>query len=289
MAMSKVLILGKGFIGNSVSNYFEEINIDHDIYSHSMLKYTEVDTFNKFLEDNKQKYEVVINAFGYTGRPNIDSCELHREDCWNWNVMYPLDVIKTANDHKLPVIHINTGSIYDGYEKVYTEEDKPNAGLFADNSSFYSKTKHASEIMLEGLCVYILRIRLPFTHSASQKNYFTKILKYNNLTNELNSLTSVTDFNNFLARFLVLFKTMPGGIYNVVNPTPVNADQITDIMKSHGLENKNWNFIESKELKTLASRSNCVLSTEKIERYNLPMPDAIESINRDIKIFKNLV
>jgi hypothetical protein len=60
-------------------------------------------------------------------------------------------------------------------------------------------------------------------------------------------------------------------------------------MKSHGIENKNWNFIEAKDLKTLASRSNCILSTEKIERFSLPMPSVFDSINRDIKIFKNLV
>lgn len=284
--MKPILILGKGFIGTELSNYFSAHDIDHEIYSRSMLDYTDPEKFRQFLDDNANKYYAVVSAFGYTGRPNVDGCESNKEDCWNYNVMYLLNVVKTANDFNLPVVHVSSGCIYNGYEKNFTEEDKPNFGLFADDSSYYSKCKHASEILLDGLCVYILRIRIPFTATKVPKNYFTKLVNYNDLIDMPNSVTSVYDLNSFIFRFLVLLGDLPGGIYNVVNPQSVKASDVVDIMKKYGIENPNWKFIEVKDLNTVANRSNCVLDTSKIEKYNLILPNTLESIERDIKVFK---
>lgn len=285
--MKPVLILGKGFIGTELSNFFKSCNLDHEIYSRSMLDYNDKDAFDNFLKDSNNKYYCVINTSGYTGRPNVDGCEKNKEDCWKYNVMYPLNVIKAANNNKLAVLHVSSGCIYNGYDKEYTEEDQPNFGLFSDTSSFYSKCKHAAEIMFDGYCVYILRIRIPFVEKDCPKNYFTKIVNYDNLIDMPNSVTSVRDFNSFLFRFLFMLRELPGGIYNCVNSGSVKASDVVDIMKKNGIENKNWNFIDVKDLNTVANRSNCVLSTKKVEQFNLPFPNALESIERDIKIFKN--
>lgn len=284
--MKPILILGKGFIGTELSNYFSANGIEHELYSRSMLDYSNVDVFNNFLKQNSEKYFAVISAFGYTGRPNVDGCEHNKEDCWNYNVVHPVNVVKVANDNNLPVIHVSSGCIYNGYDKVYTELDKPDFGLFSNSSSFYSKCKHASELMLDGYCVYILRIRIPFTSTKVPKNYFTKLYNYNNLIDMPNSCTSVQDLNLFLFRMLVLLMDIPGGIYNVVNTDPVKASEVVDIMKKYGIENPNWKFIDVKDLNTLANRSNCVLSTEKLKKYNLLLPNTLESIERDIKIFR---
>jgi dTDP-4-dehydrorhamnose reductase len=284
--MKTILILGKGFIGNNLSSFFTDNNIDHAIYNKGMLDYTNPKTLDRFLKANEDKFFCIINTSGYTGSPNVDACEINKEDCWNFNVINPINIVKVANEHKLPVVHISSGCIYDGYDKVFTEEDKPNFGIFSDSSSFYSKCKHMCEILLDDTCVYILRIRIPFTHKNVSKNYFSKLLNYDNLIDEVNSVTSVTDLNNFIFRFVYLLKELPGGVYNVVNPQPVKASQVVEIMKTHGIENKNWNFIDTNKLGTKANRSNCVLSTEKIEHYNLPLPNTLDSIERDIKIFK---
>lgn len=284
--MKPLLILGKGFIGTELSNYLTVNDIEHEMYSRSMIDYTDPDEFNKFLGENKDKYYAVISAFGYTGRPNVDGCESNKEDCWNYNVTYPINVVRVANDHKLPVIHISSGCIYNGYDKNYTEADKPNFGLYSNDSSFYSKCKHASEILLDGYCAYILRIRIPFTSDRVPKNYFTKLFNYDNLIDMPNSVTSVYDLNIFIYRLLVLLRDLPGGVYNVVNPQPVKASQVVELMRKYGIENPKWNFIDVENLNTIANRSNCILDTGKIENFNLPMPNTLESIERDIKIFK---
>ena len=287
--MKNILILGRGFIGTNLSNYFDGNDVQHSIYSNSMLDYNDKEVFSKFLNDNKDKFLAVINTSGYTGRPNVDGCETNKEDCWKYNVTCPLNVLEVSNDHKLPVIHVSSGCIYSGYDKVYTEEDVPDFGLFSNDSSFYSKCKHACELMMDGYCAYILRIRIPFTNTFVPKNYFTKLFKYNDLIDMPNSVTSVTDFNNFMFRFLHLIRDLPGGIYNTVNPGSIKASDVISVMKKYGIENPNWNFIDVKDLNTVAKRSNCVLSTNKIDQYNLPFPDAMESIERDVKVFKGHV
>lgn len=285
--MNSVLILGKGFVGKSLFNYLTDSNVNAELYSKSMLDYSNIDTLNSFLKVNKNKYHAVINTSGYTGTPNVDACEENKKLCWELNVTNLLNIVKVSNDHNLPVVHVGSGCIYNGYDKVFTEEDEPNFGLFSSESSFYSKCKHASELLLDNTWSFILRIRIPFTGTNTSKNYFSKLLKYDNLIDENNSVTSIEDFNNFVYRFLLFIKDfLPGGIYNVVNPEPVSASQVVEILKANGIYNKNWNFIPVKDLKTKANRSNCVLSTEKINRYNLKLPNTLASIERDIKKFK---
>lgn len=279
------LLLGKGFVGNSLSEFFYKTKLEHYQYNKLMLDYTNIDVLNDFIKEKKDKISYIVNCFGYTGVPNVDSCELNKEDCWKLNVLYPLNVVKIANDHKIPVVHIGSGCVYTGYEKDFTEEDAPNFGLFSNDSSFYSKCKHEFELLADGYCVYILRIRIPFSEQRVPKNYFTKLLKYNNLIDNENSVTSLTDFCEFMFKFNVLIRELPGGIYNVVNPQPVKTEQTLEIMKKHGLFNPEWKMIKDTQLNTVAKRSNCILSTKKLETYNLQLPDTLSSIERDIKIF----
>jgi dTDP-4-dehydrorhamnose reductase len=279
------LILGKGFIGSNLSDHFYKIGFEHYQYNRKILDYTNIDTLNSFFEEKKNDISYVINCFGYTGVPNVDGCESNREDCWKWNVQYPLNVLKVANDHKIPVIHVGSGCIFTGYEKAYTEDDAPNFGLFTSDSSFYSKCKHEFEILADNHCVYILRIRIPFCDQDVSKNYFSKLLKYDNLIDNENSITSVADFSNFMFKFNFLVKDLPGGIYNVVNPDPVKTEETLEIMRKYNICNPNWKMIKDTELKTIAKRSNCVLSTEKLKNINLQLPNTKQSLERDIKVF----
>jgi dTDP-4-dehydrorhamnose reductase len=77
---------------------------------------------------------------------------------------------------------------------------------------------------------------------------------------------------------------VPYGVYNVVNTQPIKAQEIVEILGENGLKNPNWEFIETENLNTVAKRSNCVLSTDKIKKLGLELPDTISSIRRDIEI-----
>ncbi len=289
MSKKVPLLLGKGFIGSSVSDYFSKVGIEHYQYNRKMLDYTNIDELKKFFESENETISYVINCFGYTGVPNVDGCETNREECWRWNVQYPFNVLTTANEFKLPVVHIGSGCVYTGYEKEFTEDDIPNFGLFSSESSFYSKCKHEFEILADNHCAYILRIRIPFCDQNIPKNYFSKLLKYDSLIDNVNSVTSVTDFCEFMFKFNVLVRDLPGGIYNVVNPDPVKTEDTLEILRKYNVVNPRWSMIKDTELKTLAKRSNCVLSTQKLKDYNLQLPSTKLSLERDIKVFASRV
>ena len=274
------VILGKGFVGTHLSHYFKQNNIDHKIFSQSELDYTDPNTFKDFLDTNDKDIKWVINCSGYTGIPNVDACEDNKELCYAYNVLYPMQVVKLCNQYKIPVIHIGSGCIYSGYEKEFTEEDIPNFGIYSNQSSYYSKCKHVFETFAKEFNCYVLRIRIPFTDILTRKNYFSKLLNYDTLINELNSVTSLNDFDEFVVRFISAKPEY--GIYNVVNPEPVKAEEVVEILKDNKIVNSKWRFIELKDLNTKANRSNCVLTTDKIKDLGLQLPNTRTSLLRDI-------
>lgn len=290
----KIIILGKGYVGTRLS---ECLSTCYDVthVSRCEVDYTSRVELFSFITSLNDKPGMIINTCGYTGRPNVDACEQNKEDTWNYNVIVPVNIQKVCKDLRIPMIHVSSGCIYDGYEKEFTEEDEPNFGLMSPDSSWYSKTKHACEMMLKDRPVYIFRVRMPFCATTSKRNILMKLLKYDNIIDMNNSMTCLEDLCGFVLYFMSdLFdsnKKHPYGIYNVVNPQPASTSQIVQMMKSHGLENENWKTIELDELYklTAAKRSNCVLSDDKITSIGLKLPKTIDSLNRSLRAIKQSI
>lgn len=289
--MYNILILGKGFMGTRIHERLQASdNINSSIYSRQDLDYTDMMKLNEsFMK--KPFPDIIINASGYTGKPNVDACENDKESCWNMNTILPADLQRFCQYAGILLIHISSGCIYDGYEKEFTEEDAPNFGMFSDRSSFYSKTKHAAELMMKDLTdTYIFRIRIPFTCDNTPRNYINKLLGYDTLISLTNSITCVEEFTDMIFNMIDsrdIYST-PWGIYNVVNPGPVDAKEVTSIMSDHGYMNINWKFIDIDDLDTKANRSNCILSDNKLQSIGYGFKDTIESLNSTLeKLSKN--
>lgn len=280
----KIIILGNGFVGSNLAQHFEDQGVDYEIFAKKDIDYTNKKELQKYFDIEKCDIKCMINASGYTGVPNVDACEENKAFCWNMNVQYPLEVVALCNQNNIPIIHIGSGCIYSGYDKVYTEDDSPDFGTSSKDASYYSRCKHALETSSAAYNRYIFRIRIPFTDELVPKNYFTKLLKYDTLINESNSVTSIKDFNVFVQKFVDMLGLVPYGVYNVVNTQPIKAQEVVEILKKNGLENSNWKYIETEDLDTVAKRSNCVLSTDKIKVLGLELPETFSSIKRDIEI-----
>jgi dTDP-4-dehydrorhamnose reductase len=229
--------------------------------------------------------DTVINCSGFTGKPNIDEAEHKKELCWKLNVESPLRINKICNDIGINYLHVSSGCIFDGYHKDWTEDDSPNYGMFSDKSSFYSKTKHAFELVSKDLKGVVLRVRMPFDSSSSRRNYLTKIRSYDNLINYRNSKTYIPDFCMFVEKLLEYKCGFWSGreIYNVVNPQPLDTKEICEIMKTYGHYNGHWNFVPIEDLKIVAGRSNCVLDTTKsgqIYKMKTEKEAIVESIEK---------
>ena len=284
----KILILGKGYIGNYLAKANKEHNVIH--ISKSDVNYEDPDTFVKFIHKEskypKSHFDWIINCSGYTGRPNVEGCETDKENCYHYNVTVPLYITQVANRFRIPIIHIGSGCIYTGYSKDYTEDDLPNFGADSHYSSFYSKTKDAFEKLSEHLERYIFRIRIPFNGVPESKNYLYKLLNYNNLISQQNSITNVDDLVSFVYKFIEKKRLL--GIYNVTNKGSIDAQTVTELLKENGLENPNWKFVSVEDANFKVGRSNCKLDTSKSEELGLGLPPVKESIEKAIKEYAEL-
>lgn len=272
----KVIIVGKGYVGNNIFNllsqngYFDSV----DIFSRSDLDYSDPFELRRVVDRDT----VVINAAGFTGRPNVDEGEIRKELCWNLNVKLPLTLNKVCRDAKADIIHITSGCIFTGYEKEWEESDEPNFGIFSDDSSFYSKTKHAFENISDyGLH---LRVRMPFCDTLHDRSFLTKILNYNNLVNTLNSKTYVPELCRFIEYYITEgycgYETI-----NFCNRDPLSTEEIVDLMRDKGIENDEWNWENWDKIPIKANRSNCILDTTKlVEQYEFNILSEYDALTR---------
>lgn len=284
--MAKIIILGKGFVGNHLFTKLKDIDpfLNVSIFSRAEVDYFDEIHLKKCIRsttffDGLDQENIIINCSGFTGVPNVDQCEEKKAECFEYNVKLPIFLSQFCNKYKHSLIHISSGCIYTGYEKEFTEEDEPNFGFFDLNSSFYSKCKHLAEKLMLNNHTTVLRIRMPFCGYSSSRNLLVKLLKYDNLVKFKNSLTSIDDLSSFIFNFISRnYNLTDPGIYNVVNPGALDAEEITSILAKNNLINKNWKFVGIDTLNLKAGRSNCVLSTEKIQSLNLGLPPSNESL-----------
>lgn len=262
----KVLILGSGYIASHLNTALLSVGHIVKVLDSKTTNYHDDRVFWRELNFNFEP-DIVINCSGFTGRPNIDEAESKKEECWRLNVTSPLRCAELATKLGKRYIHIGSGCIYTGYDSNYSEEDSPNFGLFSDESSFYSKTKHAFEVMAQHLPITIARIRMPISSMHDERSYLSKIRKYNELIDYKNSKTYIPDLCNFIIEIINRNDALEYAysIYNVVNPNPLSTSDVVAIMKKYGKDNPNWKFVDIKDIPIVAGRSNCVLDDSKVK------------------------
>lgn len=282
----KILILSsEGFIGANFNKFLQNKNCEI-----SLLNRKDCDFLNK--DDLFNKIKIInplyiINCAGYTGKPNVDSCELNKEACWNGNVTivkYLSDICHTLNTR---YIQIASGCIYSGNKNKhgFTENDEPNFSFDHQPCSYYSGTKAIMEDILK--CdsnVYICRLRIPFNNIAHPKNYITKLINYNKLLNAENSLTNIDDFLE--ACFYLLKNGVDTGIYNITNTGSITTKEVTTLISKYIIDKKFEFFKDENEFYSVAAktpRSNCILNNSKLIKTGFKIDNIHDSILKSIK------
>jgi UDP-glucose 4,6-dehydratase len=287
------LVLGSsGYVGSKIFHSLTKNGSEVIRVSRSEIDYTNPKILKEFLRSKKPRF--LINAAGYTGKPNVDTCELAKADCLNGNAVLPGTIRQVCEDLNIPWGHVSSGCIYSGRRpdgKGWAEEDEPNFSFRSPPCSFYSGTKALGEEVLEGAenC-YIWRLRIPFNEERSPRNYLQKLLNYDSL---LEAENSVSYLDEFVEKCVECFeKEVEPGIFNMTNPGSVTTRQVTEWMKEEGVTDKQFQFFEdeeqfmSKAAKT--PRSNCVLDTTKAEKAGIgmrPVEEAMrESMQKMVKV-----
>jgi len=290
--MSRVLILGgSGFIGSAFARELASRNIEFSSLSRNQCDYTNFSAIYSMIK--RTVPELVINCSGVTGTPNVDWCELHRKETIAGNVITAAAISDACYSLGVILGHISTGCIYNGERPMgapWTEEDYPNFQFGEEPCSFYSGTKAMAEWKIAGNpLAYIWRLRLPFCEEADPKNLITKLVSYPAIYDSpKNSMSHLGE----CVRACVDTWDMglKRGIYNVVNPGAMtNREIIADIIEilKPDREFDVWaDKIPVLEDQVMAPRSNCVLSSKKLENAGIKLRPVHEALVETLKNYK---
>lgn len=280
--MHIALLGGSGYIGSCFRNEFQRRGHQLSMVSRAACDFYAQDQLRSLIDKLQPDY--LVNSAGYTGKPNVDACELDKANCMAGNAVLPGIIGKVCQDLRLPWGHVSSGCIYTGSKpdgSGFTETDPPNFSFRQNNCSFYSGTKALGE---EILCDYpechVWRLRIPFSHVASPRNYLSKVIKYDRLLDAENSLSNLQEFVD--AAIDCIDKELPYGIYNLTNPGSLTTRQVVDIMRDSGFTTKAFDFFDSEdEFMSIAAktpRSNCVLDSSKAASLGLKLSPIEESV-----------
>ena len=312
-----VLLGNTGYIGQAFETALHQRGWPCRTLSRSELDYTQFGLLSQFLRDTKPEF--LINAAGYTGKPNVDACELHWADTLQGNALFPATVAHACASLDIPFGHVSSGCIYSGAKVVangqtrierdfmrpeiwqllqdnpaaiqgFTENDAPNFSFRSLPCSFYSGTKALGEEALQNASqAYIWRLRIPFDQYDNKRNYLSKIQNYPKAYQNANSLSHRGDFVN--ACLDLWAKRAPFGTYNVTNPGHVTTRQAIELIQKILKPSRAFEFWSSDEefyrgaAKT--PRSNCILDVSKLLATGVkvrPVEDAlVDSLKNWVK------
>jgi dTDP-4-dehydrorhamnose reductase len=254
------------------------------VASRASSDYSSLPVLVKMLRELRPEF--LINAAGYTGKPNVDACEIHRTECLAGNGVLPGVIREACEQTQTPWGHVSSGCIFTGAKadgSGFTESDAPNFSFRQNNCSFYSGCKALGEEVLDGAenC-FIWRLRIPFNNINSERNYISKMMRYDRLLMATNSLSQLDEFAD--ACVASWTQRVPFGTYNLTNPGSVTTRDVVRLIQKHGLSNRDFQFFDSDDqfmkLAAKTPRSNCVLDSTKAIAAGLPLSpieDALES------------
>ncbi|MFH1498603.1 MAG: sugar nucleotide-binding protein [Verrucomicrobiota bacterium] len=276
------LLGGSGYVGQAYQVLLTQKGIPFKNLRRADLDYTDVATLTTALKADRPEF--LINAAGYTGKPNVDACELDKTNCLFGNAILPGRIAEACEAAGTPWGHVSSGCIFTGKRADgtgFTEDDAPNFTFRQNNCSFYSGTKALGEEILAGAPdVFIWRLRIPFDHRESPRNYLTKLMRYQRLLEAENSISQLQEF--VAATFACWEKHIPYGTYNVTNPGHVTTREVVDLILESGVCKKDYEFFtdEADFMQKAAKtpRSNCVMSSAKLAAAGITMTPVRDAV-----------
>ena len=284
------LLGGSGYVGQAYQALLTRKGIPFRNLRRADLDYTDVAKLTAVLKADRPEF--LINAAGYTGKPNVDACELHKAECLFGNAVLPGRIAEACAAVGVPWGHVSSGCIFSGARPDGTgfrEEDTPNFTFRTNHCSFYSGTKALGEEVLAGHPnVFLWRLRIPFDHVENPRNYLTKLMRYQRLLEATNSISQLHEF--VAATFACWEKRIPFGTYNVTNPGQVTTHEVVDLILKSGVCRKDYSFFKSEDefmhVAAKTPRSNCVMDSGKLARAGIQLTEVHEAVSRDLARWK---
>ncbi len=290
-----IALLGAtGYIGQAFERMLALRGLPFFVITRDQIDYRNYCSLLDFLRNKRPDF--LINAAGYTGKPNVDACESARADALQGNAILPLTLSNACQAVGVPWGHVSSGCIYsgaivdDGLSRRiepdlttsamrdrlknqptsihgFTELDEPNFSFRRPPCSFYSGSKALGEETLAGdRQVYLWRLRIPFNERDCPRNYLSKLMRYPKTYDNYNAISHLDDF---VAACLDLWQMRAAfGIYNITNPGFISTRQVVELIQTILKPKKIFEYWENDEqfyrLAASTPRSNCLLDSSKL-------------------------
>lgn len=277
-----ILLGGSGYVGSAFQREMNRRGLDFRSLSRKEIDYTQPTLLTSALRQHSASF--VINCAGYTGKPNVDACELQKTQCLHGNAVLPGTIAEVCGTLGIPWGHVSSGCIFTGAKPDglgFTEVDSPNFTFRQNNCSFYSGTKALGEEVLDTAeSCYVWRLRIPFDEVDSHRNYLSKVQRYDKLLSATNSLSELGDFVRCCLD--CIDRSIPFGKYNLTNPGSVTTEQVVELIQKHLKLNRQFSFFASESdfmnVAAKTPRSNCVLDSSKAIAAGLPLRPVEEAV-----------
>ena len=309
-----ILLLGaSGYIGEAFAAELQRRKKDFLPLSRKQVDYSRFDLLLEFLRAKKPSF--VINAAGYTGKPNVDACELDKAGTLVGNTLLPQTIANACVAANIPWGHVSSGCIYSGAkisengmirtekdmskpalralvaqapEKIhgFTEDDTPNFSFRDQPCSFYSGTKALGEEAIANLGQsYIWRLRIPFDEFDNKRNYLSKVQRYAKVYDNVNSISHRADYVKACLDTWDL--RAPFGIYNVTNPGFVTTRHVVETLEKILKPKHKFEYWSSDEefykIAAKTPRSNCVMDVSKLLAAGVKIRGVEEALEHSLK------
>ena len=271
----KILIFGAGYMGQRCAEAWG----DQAVLSQKMVK----SVADVIEEIARVQPDVVLNAAGVKGVPNVDWCEDHPLKTIRGNSMLPMMIADACQGSGVYFLHMGSGCIFYGAspheDGAWREDD------FGNPRPVYSRSKYAADLALSTLPnVGIARIRMPIDWKPAPGNLINKLASYPKIIDVENSVTIVDDMIDV---FYQLMEKRAEGIFHVTNPGTMKHRELIALYDELVDPTHTNEWITNDELveQGLATkgRSNNFLASDRLAEIGIEMRPIGEALRETME------
>ena len=309
-----VLLLGaSGYVGHAFASELQRRGHSFIPLTRKAIDYSNFNLLFDYMR--KMRPDFLINAAGFTGRPNVDHCEVARDQTLAANTLLPQTIARACLMTNTPWGHVSSSCIYSGAkivehgrmrieknlnqpevrrllaehpEKVFgfNEWDEPNFSFRFTPCNFYSGTKALAEEAIQEIGPsYIWRPGMPFNQHEEPRNFLWRIQKYARVYDTVNSLSNIEDFVR--ACLNLWQRQAPFGIYNVANVGAITTRQVVQMIQRILKPDRPFEFwkddAEFYQSRQRAARSYCIMDMTKLLNAGVEMRTVEEAVEDSLR------
>ncbi len=227
----KILLTGaRGMLGQAL----QRVLADQDVIPVDVAELDITDPLAVRRAFELYRPEACVNAAAFT---NVDACETEESVAEKVNAAAVGYLAKSAETHRIPIVHISTDYVFDGTKSEgYRETDQPTVPVNA-----YGRTKLHGEQQLQAATKRFYLVRTAWLYGLGGKNFVETMLRLGATKPELsvvNDQHGIPTYTDDLAMFIrrLLIERAPYGVYHGVNTEPTTwYDFAVEIFRQGGL------------------------------------------------------